>query len=391
MADLKSGPYIDLLNPEVHIVGPAVHVRRQRVNANLLGNLDYCPMIRRTEKLAAAFQKHLAERARSLITAVDPVVLKRAVHYLFTKETKASFAIEGEAPSKDRTGRFVTALMRAGQFNAGKLEAFIELQNAIVEPRYAQKAWREVQVYVGETLPDYSQHVHFVCPKPGDIPSLMAGWMRMLSGLLEAKSQVDPVCVASAAAFGFVFIHPFEDGNGRIHRFLVHHILAKLKFSPQGVVFPVSASMARAMGTYDRALEAFSGAIAPFVQYTMDADQAMVVENETADLYRFFDATAQTEYLFDCIEDTISLDLKTELDYLLFHDAAMRALQEVVDMPNQRAEWRFRLIHQNRGQLSNGKREQFPELTAEESERIEAGIRAVQGGNLDLSGPMDRD
>ena len=54
--------------------------------------------------------KNLADRAQSLVSAVAPAVLKRAVHYLFTKETKSSFAIEGEAPSKDRTERFVAAL-----------------------------------------------------------------------------------------------------------------------------------------------------------------------------------------------------------------------------------------------------------------------------------------
>ena len=389
-ADLKSGPYIDLLNPALHLVGPAVRVRRQRVHANLLGNIDYCPLIRRTGKLAAAFNKNLAERARALVTSVDPAVLKRAVHYLFTKETKASFAIEGEAPSKDRANRFVAALMRAEHFNASRQESFIDLQNAIVDPRYARKAWRETQVYVGESLPDFSQQVHFVCPKPEDVPSLMDGWMRMLSGLVDPESHVDPVCVAGAGAFGFVFIHPFDDGNGRIHRFLVHHILAKLKFSPSGVVFPVSAAMLRDMAAYDQALEAFSAAIAPFVRYTMDADQAMRVENETADLYRYFDATAQTEYLFDCIEATISHDLKAELDFLRFYDAAMLATLDVVDMPNQRAALLLRLIHQNQGRLSNRKRDQFPELTEEEIERIETGIRTAASQNLDSTVPMDR-
>jgi len=42
---------------------------------------------------------------------------------------------------------------------------------------------------------------------------------------------------------GFVLIHPFEDGNGRIHRFLIHHVLARRGFTPQGLLFPVSAVM----------------------------------------------------------------------------------------------------------------------------------------------------
>ena len=44
----------------------------------------------------------------------------------------------------------------------------------------------------------------------------------LLSGLIETcqllgESDYDPVLMATLIAFGFVFIHPFEDGNGRIH------------------------------------------------------------------------------------------------------------------------------------------------------------------------------
>jgi len=375
VADLKSGPYVDLLNPDLHIVGPAIRIRRQRIFANLLGNKDYCPLIRRTGKLAAGFAKHLPERARALVAAIEPAVLSRAVHYLFTKETRSSFAIEGEAPNPDRTSRFVAALMRAEQFDPTRKDSFIELQNTIVDPRYAQKDWRDLQVYVGRTLPDFSQQVHFVCPKPEDIPSLMDGWMRMMSGLLDPEAQVDPVCVAGAAAFGFVFLHPFVDGNGRIHRFIVHHVLAKSRFSPTGVVFPVSAAMLRDMAAYDKALEAFSAAVAPFIRYTLDADQAMRVENKTADFYRFFDATAQTEYLFDCIEETICLDLEQAIDFLTFFDLAMNSLMDIVDMPDQRAALLIRLIHQNHGSLSKNKRGMFHELTDAEIDQIESAIK----------------
>jgi hypothetical protein len=373
--DLTSGPYVDLLDPSLHIVGPVERVRRQRVFDNLLGNKDYCPLIRRTERLAADMSQDLAARAHSLVSAVEPAVLKRAVHYLFTKETKSSFAIEGEAPSKDRTERFVAALMRAEKFDPASKQAFVELQNAIVDPRYAQKDWRDIQVYIGGTLPDFSQEIQFICPKPQDVASMMSGWMQMTRRLLGSENAVPPVCVAAAAAFGFVFIHPFVDGNGRIHRFLVHTILSKTKFSPAGLVFPVSAAMLRDMTAYDRVLELFSQPISRFIRYNMDDQQQITVLNETADLYRYFDATAQAEYLFDCIEDTISRDLKRELDFLKFFDAAMKDVMDIVDMPNQRAALLIKLIHQNKGRLSKAKREMFQEVSDQEIAKIETTIR----------------
>lgn len=372
--DLTSGPYVDLLDTKIHMVGPANRIRRQRVFDNLIGNRQYCPLLRRSEKIEAGIAKNLNERARALVAAVDPAVLKRAVHYLFTKETKSSFAIEGEEPSKDRTERFVVALMRADKFDPTSKSSLVELQNAIVDARYAQKDWREIQVYIGETLPDFSERIHFVCPRPEDVSSLMEGWMAMLGRLVPPESAVHPVCAAAVAAFGFVFVHPFVDGNGRIHRFLVHNVLSKTGFTPPGMVFPVSAAMLRDMVRYDRALESFSEAIAPFVEYSLDAEQKMTVNNETEDLYRFFDATPQAEYLFDCIEETIGRDLNQELNFLKFFDAAMKAVMGVVDMPNQRAALLVRLIHQNKGRLSKAKRDFFSELSNKEIGKIESAI-----------------
>ena len=114
-----------------------------------------------------------------------------------------------------------------------------------------------------------------------------------------------------------------------------------------------------------------------FIQHTMDAEQRMTVLNETMDLYRYFDATSDAEYLFECIEDTIGRDLKTELDFLRFFDAAVKSVMEIVDMPNQRAALLVRVIHQNKGRLSNAKRQLFAELTGDEIGRIESAITAA--------------
>ncbi len=371
--DIGPATYVDLLDSDLHVTGPKVQVRRQRINDNLLGNRFYCPLVRRTEILKRFMADDLAKEARSIVEGSDPAILARAVHYLFTKETKSSFAIEGEVPNKDRTARYVAALESASAFDATSKEAFVRLQNSIVDPRYAQNDWRTTQNYVSQTLPDYTEHVHFVCPRPEDVPDLMTAWMQM-TNRLETTDVTDAVVAAAAVAFGFVFLHPFDDGNGRIHRFLVHHILTKLGFTPPRILFPVSAAMLREREGYDRVLERYSSSVLPFISYDLNAEGLMTVHNETARLYRFFDATPHAEYLYHCIEETIRRDLREEIGFLVVFDAAMRKAHEIVDMPDRRASLLVRLILQNRGRLPRGKRALFAEIKDDELHRIEEAV-----------------
>jgi hypothetical protein len=364
-----------LLDPALHVTTAGIRVRRQRVIDNLLGNRDYCPTIRRTEMLNTAMARGLEAEAKKIVENCDPIVLRRAVHYLFTKETKSSFAIEGEKPTSERAERFVRALAHAPEFDTSSKAAFVELQNAIVDARYAQKDWRTGQNYVSETGPNYVEVVHFVCPRPEDVPSLMDGWMRMVARV--EKEQVDAVCASALTGFGFVFVHPFEDGNGRIHRFLIHHSLARLGYTPQGIVFPVSAVMLRDPARYDKALSAFSGKMAPFIEYRMGKAQRMTILNETKSLYQYFDATPQTEYLYECVAETIEKDLREEIGFIEKYDRALDEAKEIVDMPDRRASLLVRLIMQNKGRLAENKRDMFAEITDEELARIEEGIASV--------------
>lgn len=375
VADVPPTDNVLLLDPKLHITSTGIRIKRQRIIDNLLGTRAYCPMIRRTDQLGVAMQQQLGEEAKKILEGVDPTLLARAVHYLFTKETKSSFAIEGEVPSADRTLRFVAALGRADDFRTDDKQAFIELQNSIVDPRYAQKDWRTIQNYVGQTASNFTEIVHFVCPKPEDVAELMDGWMRMVARIEDGT--VDPICAATITGFGFVFLHPFEDGNRRIHRFLIHHSLSKLKFAPQGILFPVSAAMLRDPKAYDTALNAFANRIMPHIQYELDDQQRLTVLNRTDRLYRYYDATPQAEYLYETVAETIRKDLREEIEFLEVFDKAMAAVQQIVDMPQTRASLLIRLILQNHGRLSGKKRPQFAELSDDEVAQIEEGIRAT--------------
>jgi len=378
LPDVPPTGYAPLLRPEAQITAKGIRVQRQKIVDNLLGDREYCPLIRRTSNLEGWMQQDFRQMFQGIVSGVAPGVLERAVQYLFTKETQSSFAIEGEAPSPDRARRFVQALQNAGSFDTTSKEAYIQLQKMIVDARFALKDWRDVQNYVGSVAPDYSQIVHYVCPKPGDLPSLMEGWMDSLARI--GSGEVNPVCVATIAGFGFVYLHPFEDGNGRLHRFLIHHSLAKLGFTPKDVLFPVSAAMLRNRAVYDQVLEFQSRKIQLFVDYRLDDAGRMTVAGETASFYRYPDLTVQAEYLYSVVADTIDTDMRMELGFLERYDRAMLAVKDVVDMPDQHASLLVRLILQNHGRLSKAKRVQFQELADEEIAAIEAAIGIDQAG-----------
>lgn len=377
LSDVPPTGYADLLNPKLQFTGKIKQIQRQKINDNLLGNKDYCPMLRRTNFLEKYISAELNQKTKHIINQTNPIILTRTVNYLYTKETKSSFAIEGEKVSKNRAERFVAALTKAGKFNPLEKNSFIELQNQIVDNRYAENNWRKLQNFVGQTMRDYSEQINFITPKPEDISELMKNWMSFVERI--QNSNLDAVCVAAVTSFGFVFLHPFEDGNGRIHRFLIHQELVRSGFSPPNFIFPISAVMLRERVDYERVLEKFSSSIMPFIDYSMNAKGEIKVENETANLYRYWDATPFAEFLYHCVNETVNRDLVEELRFLQMFDEALETVKEIVDMPDRKASLLVRFIIQNRGTLSKNKRKDFTELTDEEISLIEIGIQEILG------------
>jgi len=56
---------------------------------------------------------------------------------------------------------------------------------------------------------------------------------------------IDPLVRGTLVSFGFVFAHPFMDGNGRLSRFLFHKVVCGHGQLPNGLVLPVSVAMKR--------------------------------------------------------------------------------------------------------------------------------------------------
>ena len=372
--DLTMGNYVDLLNKNEYYTTQDQMVRRQRIRDNMLGNSKFCPVVRRTETMLEFENSDLSKRCRNILADYSAKFLKRAVSYLYTKETKSSFAIEHITPNATRTERFTSLLHIAEKDDFVSKDALVDLQNRIVDSRYANKDYRNNQNYVGETVAWQQEKIHFISPRPQDLSGLMEGLI--LSHQRMDSSQAHPVIHAAVVAFGFVFMHPFEDGNGRIHRFLIHNILARHGFTPEGLIFPISAAMLNDMDAYDLALESFSKPLIPLIDYTLDENGQMEVNNHTSFYYRYPDMTVIAEALFMFIQTTIEKELVEELNFLKNYDVTKKAIQEIVDMPDNRIDLFIRFCLQNNGVISPKKcKSHFAELTEVEVQEIQSAIQ----------------
>lgn len=380
------GSYTQLLDPtEYYTLPRGEQLRRYRIENNLLGEAAFCPMVRRTPALAAFEAADLTSQCEQVIKRYSPDLLRRALSYLYTKETKSSFAIERITPDSRRAARFIALLHSAESEDYCNKQQLILLQNQIVDERFRESDYRSSQNYIGQNV-NWQEKVHYVCPAPQFVHDLMSGLIashgRMTAG------QIPPVVHAAAIAYGFVFIHPFEDGNGRIHRFLIHDILSQRGFTPPRMVFPVSAVFLSRPADYDRSLEAFSRPLMQHVDYELDPQGQMLVHNadELAKWYRYGDFTTQVEALFAFIQETITSELVHELDLLASYDRSRAAIQQIVDMPDRKLDALINCIRDNHGRLSKAKRDGlFDFLTDDEVARIEAALSEATSNDASSS------
>ncbi len=370
--------YADLIDSKRYFTGLNVKNSRWRINNNLLGDVGFCPTIKRTNAISEVLELDFFEMLRELTKNYSPEILKRANNYLYKKETRSSYQIEKEEPTPERIERFVSLLSNAGKKDIGELlseKSLVMLQNQIVDPRFAATSFRDFQNYIGQTTWNYDEIINYVCPPPEFLSDLM----KDLSNTAIKMEGVNPIVRAAAIAFGFVFIHPFEDGNGRIHRFLIHDFLSRDNFLPSGMIIPVSAHMVNNLKLYDDALEAYSKLLMYIIRYTKNKEQKLIVLNasEVEGYYRFPDLTTQTEYLCKVIEACISHDLTNELNFLQNYDEAKELMKQRIDMPDKLIDLFIRFTHQNNGIFPKRRRNAFQMLKDDEIEALQSIFQDV--------------
>lgn len=388
--DAQTGTYAPVADTDLQWAVKGTSSTRHRVHNNLPGTKDFCPMVFRTSKLDRFRDMDLAAEAQSVVAAVPRDLLARTAAFLLLKDSKASYAIEGEHPPQDRIQRWGRAIGEAGK-RPISLDELLRLQRIVIgDARFIKLGLRKEGGFVGEherdtrlPLPDH------VSARPEDLHRLVSG---LVAFDRTIAPQLDAVVAAAMLAFGFVYIHPFEDGNGRIHRYLIHHVLAQRDFNPGGVVFPVSAAILDRIADYKAVLETYSARLLPLVEWRSTPSSNVEVLNDTGDFYRYFDATAHAEFLYECVQRTITEDLPRETDFLKRYDSFRATIRNMVEMPDTLVDLLFRFLQQNDGRLSKRSRaSEFNALTDAEAAFAEQTYRELFGIAANESAFRDSD
>ncbi len=267
------------------------------------------------------------------------------------------------------------------------------LQLGVLGDAAMRRGIRQSPIFVGESA-FRSQIVHFVAPDPAYVP----GMLEALRELEVRTRGANTVVRTAALSFAFVYLHPMTDGNGRIHRFLINHLLAVDGAVPPNIIVPVSATIAgsvRARADHDRVLEVFSKPL--MNRHTNDyrfgerrtcpdgveTDFEFLAGEDAQHAWRYPDLTQHARHLSDVLQKTVEREMAQEAHLLRTHDDARLAIKEVVEMPDQDADRIIRSLKQSNWVVSNKLRGEFQilfepgERLYDRAQRLVASVRAA--------------
>lgn len=350
--------YVPLFDPADYLTSSTgVRDVRWRILFNGIGNLDYCVTVRKTPELLALLDKNLLQTASEFTESLPADILNRTLAWAYLDETRNSYEIENESPSGDKATRFVNLLRQAHVPRQLTEDFLVDLQNAAISNVYYQAvSFRTEQNYLSNGLRG-ALGVTYLPPSPELSRELM---MELMALANTPPEGIDPLVLAAVVSFGFVFIHPFMDGNGRLSRFLFHQVLCQRGALKNGLLLPVSAVLNKKESDYKATLEAWS---APTREYWdvsfIDEENLMFDYRGHEALYRYWDATSSVTFMANAAEQAIERHLKEETEYLNRYDAIYEKIDRIFDVGNADLSKLIMFCMDQKGVLSAHRRKQY--------------------------------
>lgn len=377
-----TGARAPLFDPKHYVVGPSRYDVRWRVDFNGLGTPRYCATVERTPAIEQGLADGILSRARDLLGNVSGDLLERAMTWAYLSETRYSFAIENETPPADKTEAFVALLRKAHEGRDLSEDYLVDLHRAtIINPFLAEFSFRTEQNWLADGSRPGTTSVTYIPPPSELARELMNELMAFANG---GSGPVDPIVMASVLSFGFVYLHPFMDGNGRLSRFLYHHTLCRSGQLPAGAVLPVSAAIVKHLPRYLEALKAYSRPMRDRWQVeVMDPERPRFTFDGDASLYRYWDATAAVEFGFEMARTALETTLVEEVAWLQRYDRIAEAVNARYDVRNADLAVLVRSCLEDEGnRISKNRRRQYADRVPSE---VFDFIEACARGEFDVA------
>jgi Fic family protein len=361
-------------------VGESRRDARWRIDFNGLGDWAFCPVVYKSPSLVKLLDKGILDQVQAFAQQIGESMLERALSWAYLSETEGSFAIEGETPAHDKATLFAALLKRAHQPRALSEDHLVELQNAVVTNPFDRAVqFRTEQNRLQRDVPGPAG-VTYVPPPPELACELMEHLMHMAN---QRRGALDPLVLAAVVSFGFVFIHPFMDGNGRLSRFLIHHCLGQSGRLPPQFLLPVSVAMKKHEAQYLQALTSFSRPARELCRVGWAGDEHYTYDwAPGADLwFRYMDLTTCVEFALTMAEAALHAHLRLEVDFLVLYDQVVRFINERYDVRSGDLTTLIVTIFQNGGVLSSNRRKRFVDRVQPQAlDAIEQAVSlAMQG------------
>ena len=311
--DTTGGNYLDVFDRSTYYTGPVwERSPRFRVNFNGIGPYEFCPVVRKSPALEQRGRDVLERLHTWAANPANAEIVDRVMSWAYLSETRDSYAIENESPSPDKERAFLGAMQHLRDRRDLSEDYLVELQNVVIpNDLKLEFAFRNEQNWL-QRGGHGALAVRYIPPPPAHVAALTAGLVRMANA---REGDVPPMVKAALVSFGFVFIHPFIDGNDFIFEF---------RSSPA--------------------------------------------------VYAHWDGDAAASFVTACAELALEQSLIDETSFIQAYDGAFDQIDRAFDLPNRTINLLIQWIRQNNGRLPE-RRKSAAELTLlkpEELARIEA-------------------
>ena len=312
--------------------------------------------------------RYLQGRLLGRMDALSFPLREEATLQIFTQDVLKTSEIEDEKPDPEqvrsaiakRLGIDIDAMLPVNRDVEGIVEVMLDATRAYDKPLTEERLfrWHAALFPMRHTEGWRTEGGDQAGPACERLPNEMTRFIKWFN----APSKTDLVIKSALAYFGFVTIHPFDDGNGRMARALADMMLARAEKSSQRF-YSLSGQIQRERNAYDDVLERCQKGslnITPWIEWflhclkrsiasSQETLQAVLTKSRFWNLHAGEAFNERQQFIVNCLLDGLDGKLNSSRWATLAKCSQDTALRDINDLLGRKI-----LVKEDAGGRSTG-------------------------------------